>query len=209
MTITEPMTMITDYALAALAGWAAIMLLRREGADRAVHLWVGALVATAVAAAAGGTFHGFRTGMSPEMAAVAWRLTMIAIGGASFCFASAVAFAVFGRRVRNVIVVLAVVKLAHYLIWSWRHDEFQTAIYDYAPTMVAVVIGEIYAWLRRRDPAAVWIVTGIVISFIGAFIQMQEIGIHRHFNHNDLYHIVQMVGIWCFYRAGLVMHERR
>jgi hypothetical protein len=209
MTITEPMTMVTDYMITALGVWVGFRLLKRKDADRAVRFWAGALLATGVAALAGGTFHGFQTSIGPVAAAVSWRLTMIAIGAASFCFASAIAFSTLGRRVRNVIVALAVVKLAYYLVWITRHSEFKVAIYDYAPTMVLVLIVQAYVWMKRRDRAAAWIIWGIVISFLGAFIQMQEIGIHRHFNHNDIYHVVQMVGIYCFYRGGLLMHERR
>ncbi len=209
MTITEPMTMITDYMITALGLWAGVMLLKREDADRAAQWWAGALIATAVAALAGGTFHGFGTAMPPGVTAFTWHVTLVAIGCASFCFATAVAFSVFGQRVRNVIVAVFVVKLVHYFLWIARHDEFETAIFDYAPTMVVVLAVEIYVWIRRRDRAAAWIIWGIVISFVGAFIQMQEIGIHRHFNHNDLYHVVQMVGIYCFYRAGRSLHERR
>jgi hypothetical protein len=203
------MTMITDYAITALGLWVGIMLLRRPGADRAVRWWAGALLATGVAALAGGTFHGFGPAMPSAATAVTWRLTMIAIGAAAFCFITGAAFSVFARRVRNVIVVLAAVKLVLYLVWLTRDTHFKYAIYDYTPAMVAVLLAEIYVWLRSRDRGAAWIIWGIVISFAGAFIQMQEIGFHRNFNHNDLYHVVQMVGIYCFYRAGLLMSERR
>ena len=209
MTITEPMTMITDYMITALGLWVGIKLLKQKDADRAVRVWAGELIATAVAALAGGTFHGFGPAMPAGATALTWRVTLVAIGCASLCFATAVAFSVFTPRVRNVIVVLAVVKLVHYLVWITRHSEFKVAIYDYAPTMAAVLAVEIYVWIKRRDRAAAWIIWGIVISFLGAFIQMQEIGIHRRFNHNDLYRVVQMVGIYCFYRAGLLMRERR
>ena len=38
---------------------------------------------------------------------------------------------------------------------------------------------------------------------------MQQSGwsLAEHFNHNDLYHVIQMVGLYCFYRGALALHE--
>ena len=59
--ITEPMTMATDYLLAAQCLIQAGVLARRAPAMRfgSVPVWVAAFAATAVAALAGGAAHGF------------------------------------------------------------------------------------------------------------------------------------------------------
>jgi hypothetical protein len=31
---------------------------------------------------------------------------------------------------------------------------------------------------------------------------VQKVSLHQHFNHNDLYHVVQMVGLYGVYRGG-------
>ncbi len=61
MTISEPMTMLTDYLLAALSLFFGVLLIRvaRLRSQRSVWLWAAALVATATASFVGGTFHGF------------------------------------------------------------------------------------------------------------------------------------------------------
>jgi hypothetical protein len=35
-----------------------------------------------------------------------------------------------------------------------------------------------------------------------ALVQRSGFALHRHFNHNDLYHVVQMLGTWLLYRGG-------
>jgi len=72
MVIVEPVTMLTDYALAALCLWFAAALWRRS------KLWV-----TAIAALLGGTAHGFQVPLGDQWQRV-WNLTVwsIAIGSA-------------------------------------------------------------------------------------------------------------------------------
>ena len=47
-----------------------------------------------------------------------------------------------------------------------------------------------------------WIVGGILLSFVGAAIQQSGVSLHQHFNHNDLFHVVQMVAFYLLYRGG-------
>jgi hypothetical protein len=47
-----------------------------------------------------------------------------------------------------------------------------------------------------------WLRAGLWISLSGLAIQQLRLSPHRHFNHNDLYHLVQMVGLYCFYRGA-------
>jgi hypothetical protein len=39
---------------------------------------------------------------------------------------------------------------------------------------------------------------------IGAIVQQQRLALHQHFNHNDLYHLIQIAGLWLLYRGGLL-----
>lgn len=209
MTITEPMTMITDYLLTIVSGVAAWRLLRssRHG-DRALRFWAGALAFTGVAALAGGTFHGLGMAMPQVVAVACWKTTMFAIGIATFCFGSAVILSVLPERAHLLVFRIFLLTLVAYLVIVWRNDAFRYAIYYYVPTMVGVLVIVVYLWLRRRRPGSMWIVAGIVLSFLGALIQMGGRGFHANFNHNDIYHVVQMAGIYCFYRGGTFFRAR-
>ena len=207
--ITEPMTMATDYLLAVVSvGVAWRLLVARGRADRALVLWAAALALTGLAALTGGTFHGFPM-MMPQGAVVAvWEITMIAIGLASFCFAGAIIYAVFTGPPRTLLLLLFGLKLFLYLVFLTRNDDFRVAIYDYTPTMIAVLIAEVYVWWTSRNRGALWISVGIIVSFAGAIVQMGGRGFHEYFNENDIFHVVQMIGVYCFYRGGFYLYDR-
>jgi hypothetical protein len=52
-------------------------------------------------------------------------------------------------------------------------------------------------------------VGGILLSFVGAAIQQSGFSLHQHFNHNDLFHIVQMGAFYLLYRGGKVLGAER
>ena len=210
MTITEPMTMATDYLITIFAFVWGIRMLGKNKArpGRAVRFWAGALIFTGVAAATGGTFHGFITMMPDWLDTTTWKATMVAIGVASFCFASATIFTAFKGGLRRILLWVVAVKLLAYLWWLIGHDHFKYAIYEYSPTMVAALIIQLYLWMKRKDPAAPWIVAGIAVSFLAASVQMVGVGLHEHFNQNDIYHVVQIAGLYLFYRGGVLVSDR-
>jgi hypothetical protein len=166
--ITEPMTMLTDYALAALAAAFALKLRPRTGRPRAgsfsagtAGLWCLALLVTALAALAGGTAHGFRLFLGEAAHAQLWLLTVALIG-------LSVALTL-GAAIRSV-------------LWP------------------SIAPGE------RRRAGHRWLKRGLYLTLAGLAIQQSGWGFHTHFNHNDLYHVVQMGGLYCLYRGAGVLN---
>jgi len=198
--IAEPMTLATDYILAALATAFAVSLWRIARAP--ARRWAAALVALAVGAFAGGTSHGFAPHLGPLGEAVLWKATVFAIGFASFGMLAASAQATLGPRAGRWTTAIAAVKLAIYLIWMAQHDDFKFVILDYAPNMAAVLAFNLYGWRRKRISGSLAIAAGVIVSFAAAGVQQSGFALHRHFNHNDLYHVIQMIGLWLFYRGA-------
>jgi hypothetical protein len=77
MSLSEPATLLTDYALAFLCVWFALSLRRRPDGRKA-GLWITAFSVTGFAALAGGTAHGFRIPLGESWSLV-WRTTVVAI----------------------------------------------------------------------------------------------------------------------------------
>ena len=46
------------------------------------------------------------------------------------------------------------------------------------------------------------------MSFLAAAVQVNEIALHQYVNHNDLYHLIQMSGMYLFYRGALILKDR-
>jgi hypothetical protein len=185
VTVHEPMTLATDLLLTAAATVFAVRLWR-------VHRpWALAFLFTAAGSFFGGVHHGFAPTMTPLASLVLWKATVFSIGLASF-------FLLMGSG--RALAVIAIVKLVVYMSWMITHNEFVYVIADYGLTLLIVGIVQ----LVRRGPSTPWVIASIVVSVIGALVQQSGFALHRHFNHNDLYHMIQLVALWLLYRGGRV-----
>lgn len=202
MDLHEPMTLATDYALGLLCGVLAVRLFR-AGSDSSRSCWGGALAICSASAFAGGTYHGFLAVLDRSTAGALWTATLMSIGCAAFFGTIATARAHLASRWRRRVEAVAVLQLAVYLFATTRTSDFLIAIIDYSVSFGFVLAVHGLVWTRTRDPAAGWIVLGVAVSFLAAGIQAAGIAPHPNFNHNDLYHVVQMVGMWMLYKGAL------
>jgi hypothetical protein len=174
-----------------------------------VKLWAGAFFSTALASFVGGTFHGFTLILSSSILAGLWKVTVYLTGFSSFFLLSAVIMAGLTPPVRDWVLALSMLKLVVYLAWMVTHDDFLFVVYDYGSAMILILIFQVHAFYKLQSSAAGWIVGGIVLSFVGAAIQQSGVSLHQHFNHNDLFHIVQMGAFYLLYRGGKVLGAER
>ncbi len=207
MRVTEPMTMITDYVMGALALALALRLVRAGAVAGQVPvlLWAGALAATALASFAGGTYHGFVQMMPAATARLLWKLTIFSTGVGSACLLAAVASAGTTGWVHRAWLAFVVAKLVVYAWWMSSHDDFIYVIYDYGSALVLMLA---IVWLSQAAPAtaaAPWLTAGVAVSVVAGAIQAFKVAPHPHFNHNDLFHVVQMGALYLLYRGGLLL----
>ena len=202
--------MATDYLVAAFAlVWGARLAAQaRSTRRRAVGWWAAGFAAIALAALAGGSWHGLLPMLTAGVAEALWKVTLMAAGLVGFAILAASFFAHLRGRLRHVLVAVAAAKLAIYAAWMARHDDFIWVILDYGASMAIALALHAAAWWRRREPAAPWIVAAILVSFAGAGVQASGFALHRHFNHNDLYHVIQIGGLYLFYRGALLARDR-
>ena len=209
MRILEPTTVITDYILAVETLLLGILIFRNEAANAqlSARLWALALFTTAVAAAAGGTFHGFVQSLGPYATTV-WKVTVYAIGLTSLLMLSATVLACSCGVARPILLAAAVLQFLVYTFWMAGHDDYKYVIYDYAPAMVVILILQIIA-ITRGDASSRWIIAGILVSFVAAGVQQSGFSLHRNFNYNDLYHVIEMFAMYLLYRGGLLLKDFR
>lgn len=197
--ISEPMTLATDYLLAAAAAIIALRVLRSAGGQDCRRWWGVAFIALALGAALGGTHHGLRL-------EALWKPTVLVLGVASAGMVAGSALATAPGMWRIALVALAAAKLALYWTWVWRDDRFIWAVADTGTAFALVALLHLIAW---RRPGSRWIVAGVAVSIAAAAVQASGIDLHRHFNHNDLYHLVQLVALLLYYRGVRVLTDRR
>ena len=103
--------------------------------------------------------------------------------------------------------MLTVLQFIVYALWMVQHDAFKYVIYDYGPTMLAVIILQLVAFFREGAASAFWLISGILVSFAAAGIQLSGFTLHEHFNHNDLYHVIQMAAMVLIYRGAVLLQD--
>ena len=209
MRITEPMTMMTDYVMGALAFVLAMRLVGDATAGRQLsgRLWAAALVMTAVAAFLGGTYHGFIQWMPGAYGRAMWKATLLATGIGSACLLAAAVTAATAGALQRALVAVVVVKLLVYVWTIATKDQFALVIADYGTALLAVALA---AWFIRPSgltPAAWWITGGVAVAVLAGAIQRAHLAPHVHFNHNDLFHVVQMASLYLLYRGGLLLRD--
>jgi hypothetical protein len=209
--ITEPMTMITDYVMGALAFVLAMRLAGDAAAGRHLsgRLWAAALVMTAAAAFLGGTYHGFIQWMPGAAGRAMWKATLLATGVGSACLLAAAVVAAVAGPLRIALAGAVIAKLVFYVWTIATKDSFTLVIIDYGTALAAVVLA---AWVLKPSgltPAAWWITAGVAVAVVAGVIQWARLAPHAHFNHNDLFHVVQMASLYLLYRGGLLLRDMR
>ena len=158
MQITEPVTMLTDYALAAASLAFAMQLSRTIGPRNRVSawLWSAGFVTSAVAALAGGTYHGF---------------------------------------------ALDIDDWTHRALWN-------VIVYTMGVSAGLMIAGCHAAYIRKEDGSMKWILWGIAVTIIGAVVQRSGFRSHLDYNHNDAYHIIQIAGLYFFFKGASRLRDR-
>ena len=190
MTITEPATLITDWLLAAQC----TVLARRLGCDGpAARLLRLHLLVAAVGAFLGGLDHGFQLHLSAEASHWIWTGTLAALVVASTLL---LAFAVRQWLPGQTLLLGAcgLLGLAG-LVAGVPTGAFEAVLALWVPSTAAVLV------LAARSGARL-IVASQLVAILGAAIQALELAPHPAFNHNDLFHVVQMGAILLLVRGA-------
>ncbi len=204
MSIAEPMTFVTDLLVAVVAFVCArrIWLANREPRMTSRSYWALGLLALGVAALAGGFAHGLAPVFSATVERVLWRMVFFSMGLVSYSMIVGTAYAVTRNPLRLVILLFAATAFVFYAIWMARNTDFRFVVLDYGVALLLVGVLAAIALIREEQPANMrWLLLAIVVTTIASVIQQSGFSLHRNFNHNDLYHVIGAIGIWCFYRG--------
>lgn len=207
--MTEISTLVTDYLLGALALWLAARLLRDPAVRLPTRLWGWAFVAFALAAFAGGTYHGFRLLLDPTTLFWLWKAVIYAIGVFGLATVSGCVVAAATGRPRVILLGGMMVVTAVYGVFMATHDAFIYVVWFNGAAMTSLLGIQAWTAWRWRDPASPWIIAGIAVSAVGAAVQVSGVRLHAHFNHNDLFHVIQMLGIYLLFRGARRLPSRR
>lgn len=206
--INEPMTILTDYALAGVTGALGWQLFRTREGQTVRSCWTLAFAVLAVAAALGGSYHGFANVLAENVQQLLWKGTVLAVGIASFGMCAGSAIAVTIGTLRKLLLALAAAKLTLYSAWMLTHDEFIYVIADTGIMMATVAALHAWSAMHDQDRASLWMLSGVGVSALGAGVQASGFALHQNFNHNDLYHVIQIAAMALFFIGARRLRDR-
>jgi hypothetical protein len=194
VTLSEPATFVTDMLLAAVSGAFASHLLTRRASARqmSVTCWGGAFAAVALGALTGGLWHGAAPALSPAAADTLWRVSLQAIGLGSFLMVAGSARALLARTARRWVSTAATLQWIAYTMFMAWHDDFRFVVFDVVPSLLFLAAMHGAAALRHRSSGSIPLATGALASLVAAGIQGARLAPAPWFNHNDLFHVVQL-----------------
>lgn len=194
MSLVEPASSLTDFALGILALFAAMRLGPREAADshwRWFFVWIG------IAGVWGGFHHGFIAGHETT-AAISWSAISLVVAVAISYLLAASVNSVLGKgRGRPLLIVRAVSLAVFFLLVVSGNATIATLLLTEGLAMVIVVGLWVRAW-QTDQPGGGLVLAAIVVSMLAASLQASSVHFALggwEFDPNSLYHMAQMPGI--------------
>jgi hypothetical protein len=209
--IAEPMTMATDYAIAVVCAWFAARLCFSEDNRRYFcrKAWGTGYFFISFALLLGGTNHGFAPYLSSGTMSLVWTIAYYAAGlSMALLVAGTVASSVPARSWRNVFHGLNALGFLVYSTWvTISDDSYRWVIIISIVSFGAIALIQGWTYVTRESKSAKWLIAGVFVSFLSAAVQQSGIDLHVYFNHNDLYHVVQMIGLYLLYRGAELLED--
>ena len=200
----EPMTVLTDVLLAAAAVWAGSRIHAVSHAP--AHLYFAlSFFLIALGALAGAAIHAVRHTFLVRRVPLLWRITGIAVGLSVTAMLAGTFYHLLPAEYADILRWTLLGLSILYAAWIWRAYQFRNVIVFYSICMAFVLGAMGLSYVSTGSEGAKLIAVGILISFAAAAVQRSGFKIARHFNHNDIYHVIQLVGLYFFYRGALLL----
>ncbi len=194
MTLVEPASSLTDFALGLLALIAANRLRPGESSDvhwRWFFVWIG------IAGLWGGFHHGFIVGHATT-AAVSWSAISLLVAVAISYLLAASVNSVLGKgRGHPLLVVRAISLAVFFLLVVSGNATVITLMLTEGLAMVLVIVLWLHAW-QKEQPGVGLVLAAIMVSLLAAALKASSIQFTLggwEFDPNSLYHVAQMPGL--------------
>lgn len=102
----------------------------------------------------------------------------------------------------NILELLCAISITLYTL-----DFFWVEAHAAYGLLVVVASFHGYVYLKSRDKGSLLILSGVAITACASIIFMNEISIHKWFNHIDISHVLLSVASYIFYKGALHLQQ--
>lgn len=196
---TEQTTAATDGILALLALAGLVVLVRLRSRDsRKARIWGAALGCLAVASTLGAVAHGVQT--SEGLKHGLWLGIYLSLGLLVAWFVVGTVYDLWGARAASRIApVMTLIGVVFVALTQLIDGAFVVFVIYEAVALSFAFIGYAYLGLGKRLKGAGIVAAGILVTLAAAAIQATRPGapitVVWTFDHNGLFHLVQMAGV--------------
>lgn len=93
---------------------------------------------------------------------------------------------------------------------AYQDDWTHKALWNVTLLLIGVSSGflisaGISGGIRGKRKAGQWLRAGVLVSAVGLAIQISGISVHSTFNHNELFHCAQTIGLYCVFKSASLM----
>ena len=199
--IYEPTTAITDFVIFFMGCYYSWVMMNIPS-SMFHKIWAISFITLSLGALLGGISHGFGPMLSKVAKMIIWRLTLLFIGLTALVLLFSVLMIITDGEINIRILPFFVILFGYYNYKVYKNDSFLIAVKFYLPFIVISLACFLYVFIYKGYVGALFISVGLLVSIFASLIQSSKIVLHRHFNHNDLFHIVQMIGMYLMFEGG-------
>jgi hypothetical protein len=96
---------------------------------------------------------------------------------------------------------------ASYFDASLHRALWNITIFSIGTSGAFMVSGVLASSVKRSDESKKWLIRGVTVTAVGFLIQQAPIRRNLDFNHNDLYHLIQIVALYLFFKGARLLQD--
>ena len=197
----SPTTAITNYMMGCIGLYLGWHTLQIQGSLFHI-LWACSFFSLSLGAFLGGSHYVFGPRLPNYITKVIWMLTLIFVGITGLFLAGSAATFYINETGKIGLMLGSAILVIKYVLGLNKNDTFHHAIKFYVTLIILALIGFIPAFFSLGYTGALQIVIGLLVNLSAAGVQASGLTLHKHFNHNDLFHVIQILGMILIYRGG-------
>ena len=206
--MAEPVTAVTDYLLSLLSLYCGVRVTQHYWRTfQASHFHLACFFfSLGISSLLGGIFHTIRYSLTATLVETIWVITMVSSGVTVFFLLLFIMAVTVPFRTFSVIKWISIIALCVFLGKTTQHFSTSPLLYFSIPPIIFtfIIIGN--QLIRQPSYGVRMILRSLCIFLIGGLILQTGISFSI-FNHNDLFHLFMMVGIWVLYRGGSEIND--